>query len=53
MGGENINFGYLHDSSDPESKQSSDAEKGVKTVQIQKSLGLFSGISIIVGENKS
>ena len=52
MGGENINPGYSPDISDPESRQSSDAEKGDRNVQIQKSLGLFSGISIIVGENK-
>ena len=30
---------------------SGDAERGERNVQIQKNLGLFSGISIIVGED--
>ena len=51
MRGEQINSGYLPDSSDPQSRQSGDAEKGDRKVQIQKNLGLFSGISIIIGNH--
>ena len=51
MRGEQLNLGYLSDSSDPQSRQSGDAEKGDRKVQIQKNLGLFSGISIIIGND--
>ena len=50
MRGEHLNPGYLPDSTDPQSRQSGDAEEGERKVQIQKNLGLFSGISIIIGK---
>ena len=46
-----LNPAYLFDDSDPQSSQVVDAEKGEKKVQIQKNLGLFSGISIIIGKH--
>ena len=51
MKGEKFDLSYMPVTPQPQFIHSGDAEKGDRNVQIQKSLGLFSGISIIVGED--
>jgi len=51
-GHENINLGYIHDNNNPvisEKPRGYDLEDTQKPVQIQRNLGLWSGVSIIVG----